>query len=257
MDAFATITQKRMTGGFRIDDIDGKNLHIDPGPGALIRSYQFGRDPRKLSGVFVSHSHTDHYTDAEVLIEAMTKGMTRRKGIVVGSLSVIEGFKQWGPCISDYHKSKPEVTTLGANKIKKFGDMKVKGTKTIHGDPTAVGFQFQLKDITISYTADTEYFEKLHKYHRSADILVASVIRPRDERIPGHMCSDDFSKLIAEVSPKLAIMTHLGMKMIINNPEREAERIQEETGVKVLAARDGMHINLDQVMGQQQRLDDY
>ena len=33
---FATITQKRMTGGFRIDDIDGMNIHVDPGPGALV-----------------------------------------------------------------------------------------------------------------------------------------------------------------------------------------------------------------------------
>ncbi|MDP3035798.1 MAG: MBL fold metallo-hydrolase, partial [Methanobacteriaceae archaeon] len=48
VDDFATITQKRMTGGFRIDDIDGKNIHIDPGPGALVRSYQFGLDPLKL-----------------------------------------------------------------------------------------------------------------------------------------------------------------------------------------------------------------
>ena len=70
---FATITQKRMTGGFRIDDIDGMNIHVDPGPGALVRTYQFGLSPLKLNGVFVSHSHTDHYTDAEVLIEAMTR----------------------------------------------------------------------------------------------------------------------------------------------------------------------------------------
>nr|WP_243687165.1 MBL fold metallo-hydrolase [Methanobacterium formicicum] len=78
-DAFATITQRRMTGGFRIDGIDGKNLHLDPGPGALVRSYQFGVNPLKLHGILVSHSHTDHYSDAEVLIEAMTRGMTRKK----------------------------------------------------------------------------------------------------------------------------------------------------------------------------------
>ena len=39
---FATISQKRMTGGFRIDDFGGKNYQIDPGPGALVRSYQYG-----------------------------------------------------------------------------------------------------------------------------------------------------------------------------------------------------------------------
>ena len=256
-DAFATITQKRMTGGFRIDGMDGKNVHVDPGPGALVRSYQFGLDPRKLDTILVSHSHTDHYTDAEVLIEAMTRGMTRNKGNVLGSLSVIEGYKEWGPCISDYHLKRPEVTILGANKVKKLDKIKIKGTKTIHGDPTTVGFQFQLKDINISYTSDTSYFDNLHKYHNGADILIASVIRPHDERIRGHMCSDDFAKLVEEVSPRLGIMTHLGMKMILNNPEGEAQRIQDETGVKILAARDGMKIDLDEIMGRQQSLDDY
>ena len=35
---FSAISQRRMTGGFRIDNLGGKNYHIDPGPGALIRT---------------------------------------------------------------------------------------------------------------------------------------------------------------------------------------------------------------------------
>ena len=82
---FSAISQRRMTGGFRIDNLSGKNYHIDPGPGALVRTYQFGLDPRNINGVFVSHAHTDHYNDAEILIEAMTKGMTKRNGTIIGS----------------------------------------------------------------------------------------------------------------------------------------------------------------------------
>ena len=67
---FSAINQRRMTGGFRIDNLGGKNYHVDPGPGALVRTYQFGLDPRNINGVFVSHAHTDHYNDAEILIEA-------------------------------------------------------------------------------------------------------------------------------------------------------------------------------------------
>lgn len=246
-----------MTGGFRIDDIDGKNIHIDPGPGALVRSYQFGLDPLKLNGILVSHSHTDHYTDAEVLIEALTRGMTRKKGVVFGSLSVIEGYKQWGPCISSYHLSKPEVSILDVNKSIKWDNLKFKATKTVHGDPTAIGFQIKHENLTISYTSDTEYFDDLHEYHTGADILIGSVIRPHGERIRGHMCADDFLKLIQEVKPKMGIMTHLGMKMIMNNPESEACRITDKSGIRVMAAFDGMKINLDQFMSPQQSLDEF
>ena len=35
---FSAISQRRMTGGFRIDNLSGKNYHIDPGPGALVRT---------------------------------------------------------------------------------------------------------------------------------------------------------------------------------------------------------------------------
>jgi phosphoribosyl 1,2-cyclic phosphodiesterase len=256
-DAFATITQRRMTGGLRIDKIDGKNIHIDPGPGALVRTYQFGLTPLKLDAVMVSHSHTDHYTDAEVLIEAMTKGMTRKKGTVVGSKSVIEGYKQWGPCISKYHLSKPDISILGVNETAKLGKIKIKGTKTIHGDPTAVGFNLNVKNFSISYTADTEYFEDLHKYHSGADVLIASVIRPRNEKIRGHMSTYDFAKLVDEVSPRLAIMTHLGMKMVVNDAKKEADSVKEQTGVNTFAAYDGMKINLDQFMPKQETLDSF
>ncbi|MGC9516730.1 MAG: MBL fold metallo-hydrolase [Methanomicrobiales archaeon] len=256
-DAFATITQKRMTGGFRIDGIDNKNIHIDPGPGALVRSYQFGLNPVKLDAILISHSHTDHYSDGEVLIEAMTRGVTRKKGAVFGSLSVIEGFKNWGPCISKYHLSKPEVVILGANKSRKLGNIKIRGTKTVHGDPTGVGFQLKTKDLTISYTSDTEYFENLHNYHSGADILIASVIRPASESIRGHMCTNDFIKLVGEVKPKLAIMTHLGMKMIMNNAPQEAQRVKNETGINTIAAYDGLEIDLDPYISKQQTLDSF
>lgn len=254
---FATITQKRMTGGFRIDDIDGKNIHIDPGPGALVRTYQFELNPMKLNGIFVTHSHTDHYTDAEVLIEAMTKGMTRKKGFLVGGKSVIDGYKRWGPCISEYHKGIPDVYSLEAEKSVKIDNLKVTATTTKHGDPKAVGFKFQVDGFTISYTSDTGYIPELAEEHADADVLIASVIRPKGDKLHGHLCGNDFQKLVEEVSPKLSIMTHLGMKLIMNHPDEEAERISKETGKQVIAARDGMEIDLDDYIQKQPTLDEF
>lgn len=244
---FASISQKRMTGGFRIDDFNGKNYHVDPGPGALVRSYQFGVNPSNLDGIFISHSHTDHYNDAEILIEAMTRGMTKNHGIIMGSQSVFEGYKNWGPAISKYHKANSKNLILGPNKIKHFPFLSIKGTKTMHGDPTCVGFQMENKNgFKISYTSDTKYFDTLSRYHKDADILIASVLRPGTKSINGHMCTNNFANLIKEVNPKLAIMTHFGFKMISANPIEEAKKIYRKTGVKTLAAFDGMRLNIDE-----------
>ncbi|MDR2545338.1 MAG: MBL fold metallo-hydrolase [Methanobrevibacter sp.] len=242
---FTTISQKRMTGGFRIDGFAGKNFHIDPGPGALVRSHEFGLDPSGLDILFVSHAHIDHYNDIEVLIEAVTQGMTKQKGLVIGSKTVFERYKQWGPCISKYHKSKSDLLMLFRDQEVDFDDFRIKGTKTSHGDPTGVGFQLNSKDLIISYTSDTGYFSDIHKYHEGADILIASVLRPGKKSIKCHMSTDSFISLINKVKPKLAIMTHFGLKMIQAIPEKEAQNIKEKTGVPVIAAFDGMSIDID------------
>jgi phosphoribosyl 1,2-cyclic phosphodiesterase len=246
-----------MTGGFRIEDIDGKNIQVDPGPGALVRTYQFGLNPMKINILMVTHSHTDHYNDAEVLIEAMTRGMTRKKGTLIGSRSVIEGYERWGPCISKYHLSKSEIVTMDNGDHHESGNLKITATKTLHGDPKAVGFKISSKDFVISYTSDTEYFEELSKHHKGADVLIGSVIRAGSDRIRGHMSVDDFQALINEVKPKLAVMTHLGMKFIMESPEREAQRITKNTGIQTLAARDGMRIDLDDFVSKQPTLDQF
>ena len=227
---FATISQKRMTGGFRIDDFNGKNYHIDPGPGALVRCYQFGVNPTKIDGVFVSHSHTDHYNDAEILIEAMTRGMTKNNGIIMGSRTVFEKFEKWGPALSKYHQSNSKNLILVPNKVKHFPNLTIKGCETQHGDPTGVGFQMEHNDFRISYTADTSYFEKLPKYHKRADIFVD------------------------EVKPKLAVMTHFGFKMLSANPVEEALRVASETGVRTLAAFDGMRVDINRKYPERSRM---
>ncbi|MCJ7430619.1 hypothetical protein MUO83_05330 [Candidatus Bathyarchaeota archaeon] len=44
---FVTMTQRRRTAGIRIMGED-LNLHLDPGPGALVHSINEGLDPQRL-----------------------------------------------------------------------------------------------------------------------------------------------------------------------------------------------------------------
>ncbi|WP_323735548.1 MBL fold metallo-hydrolase [Methanosphaera sp. ISO3-F5] len=243
---FATISQKRMTGGFRIDDIDGQNIHVDPGPGALVRSHQFGLNPRKINMLLVSHCHTDHYNDAEVLIEAMTQGMTKKTGHVIASDSVINGTEELGPSISKYHQSKPKISVLKPGEVIKEKNIQIRGTKTNHGDPTCVGFNINYKGLNINYTADTEYFPELADEHEDADVLIGCVIKEGERKIKGHLRTIDFEELVREVQPRIAIMTHLGVNLIMNNPFQNTRIITKNTGVRTIAATDGLTMNLDQ-----------
>jgi phosphoribosyl 1,2-cyclic phosphodiesterase len=240
---FATITQKRRTAGIRIIS-EGLNLHLDPGPGALVHSINEGLDPQKLNAVFVSHCHPDHYTDAEVLIEAMTRGMTRKRGVLVASKSVLTGNNLCEPSISKYHQQMPQQKIEAVPNMKfQVGDVNVLATEARHTDPDTVGFRFETRDFgDFAYTSDTEYFEGIGKYYEGLRLLVLCVMRPAGKPWKGRMTTNDAIKIVEETLPELAVLTHLGMQMIFKGPASEAKLIEEKTGISTIAAVDGMQV---------------
>jgi len=240
---FATITQKRRTAGIRIIS-EGLNLHLDPGPGALVHSINEGLDPQKLDAIFVSHCHPDHYTDAEVLIEAMTRGMTRKRGVLVASKSVLSGTDFCEASISKYHQQMPQQKIEAVPNMKfQVDDVNVLATEARHTDPDTVGFRFETADFgDFAYTSDTEYFEGIGKYYEGVRLLVLCVMRPAGKPWKGHMTTNDAIRIIEETRPKQAVLTHLGMQMIFKGPANEAKLIEEKTRIPTIAAVDGMQI---------------
>jgi phosphoribosyl 1,2-cyclic phosphodiesterase len=249
---FATITQKRRTAGIRIIS-EGLNLHLDPGPGALVHSINEGLDPQKLDAIFVSHCHPDHYTDAEVLIEAMTRGMTRKRGVLVASKSVLSGTDICEASISKYHQQMPEQKIEAVPNMKfQVGDVNVLATEAKHTDPDAVGFRFETRDFgDFAYTSDTEYFEGIGKYYEGVRLLVLCVMRPAGKPWKGHMTTNDAIKIVEETGPEHVVLTHLGMQMIFKGPASEAKLIKDKTGVPTVAAVDGIRINFGETISVQ------
>jgi len=249
---FATITQKRRTAGIRIIS-EGLNLHLDPGPGALVHSINEGLDPQKLNAVFVSHCHPDHYTDAEVLIEAMTRGMTRKRGVLAAAKSVLTGNNLCEPSISKYHQQMPQQKIEAVPNMKfQVADISVSVTEARHTDPDTVGFRFETRDFgDFAYTSDTEYFEGIGKYYEGVRLLVLCVMRPAGKPWKGHMTTNDAIKIVEETRPEHAVLTHLGMQMIFKGPASEAKLIKDKTGVPTVAAVDGMRINFAETISVQ------
>jgi phosphoribosyl 1,2-cyclic phosphodiesterase len=246
---FTTITQKRRTAGIRIigDDL---NLHLDPGPGALVHSISEGLDPQKINAVFVSHCHPDHYTDAEVLIEAMTKGTMQKRGMLAAAKSVLSGSSACEASISKYHQQMPQQRIEAVPNMKfKAGNVNVSVTEARHTDPDAVGFRFESAEFgDFAYTSDTEYFEAISKYYEGVRLLLLCVMRPSGKPWKGHMTTDDAVKIVDAVRPEKAVLTHLGMQMIFSGPAKEAKLIEEKTGVSTVAAVDRMLIQFGEAI---------
>lgn len=238
---FATIYQKRQTGGIYIQD--SLNIHMDPGPGALIRLLDAGLDPRATNGILVTHAHPDHYGDAEILVEGMTCGCTQKRGLLAGSKSVTKGNGVYGPAVSVYHQSMVErIETVYPGNAFFYGDLEIKGGRTFHSDTTAVGFNLQTKNGQISYIPDTAFKEEVIEDYKGARVLILSNTRPLNQRIPFHLVTEDSAKIIEAIKPDLALLTHIGYKIAVNEPAKEGEWITKQTGIRTLTAEDNMKI---------------
>jgi ribonuclease BN (tRNA processing enzyme) len=242
---FATIYQARATGGIYLED--GRNLHIDPGPGALVRMRSVGLDPMSTHAILISHCHPDHYLDAEILLEAMTEGGTRKQGVLAGSRSVIEGDGEFGPAISKYHLAKPKTVKVMTPSTKlSIKPLEVTATPSAHSDTSSVGFRIQTSKGVVSYVSDTQLVEPVIKAHRRCRLLIACVTRPLGKRIPHHLSTEDAGYLIEKVKPELAVLTHFGMRVLQENPETQAKWIEDRSGVRTVAARDYMMLEMEE-----------
>jgi phosphoribosyl 1,2-cyclic phosphodiesterase len=241
---YATIYQTRSTGGL-ILDTGGKRMHIDPGPGALTNMSRIGMDPARTDAILISHCHPDHYSDAEVLIEGMCKGGVSKRGELVGSTTVMNGFEGLGPRLTSYH-----FNMVSGHKCVKQGDtfsvcdVRTDAICSRHSDRTAVGFRFHTDDGIISYVCDTELSERVIKDCEGSRVLILPVTRPTKARIRCHLCTEDAVRFAEAVHPDIVLFTHMGVRIIREGPDREAAYVQGRTGIRTVAADDLMAVSV-------------
>jgi phosphoribosyl 1,2-cyclic phosphodiesterase len=237
--------QIRASGGMWFS-LGNTQFIVDPGPGALVRATSKHKprlDPGKLDGILLSHRHLDHAADVNVMIEAMTAGGFKRRGRLFLPRDALEE----DPVVYRYMQERvEEIVVLEAGKSYRLGEVAFDTpVRHIHGEVETYGMNFHAGGRTISYIADTRFFPELID-HYPGDVLILNVVRhtePEGYELD-HLNLADARRIIAGVKPQAAILTHFGMTMIRSKPWEIAARLEEETGVHVIAARDGMRYEL-------------
>ena len=227
-------------------DMDHFKMHVDPGPGAIVRMKETGLDPMKTDALFISHRHPDHCSDAEIMIVAMTAGKKELAGSIFGSQSALDGVKGESPSISEYLQGKLlHRQAMFSGDAVSTGRCTITAKPAYHSDPSTVGFTLTDGIFTLGYLPDTEYHSSLCAEYSGCDVLVLSLTRPKGDRISYHLCTQDAKKLILGAKPKRAILTHFGERMIRWGPQKEAAYLHEETGINVIAAKDGEIVKIE------------
>ena len=237
---FVMIKQLRASGGIWIS-CKGTNVLIDPGPGSIVRcaASKPKLDPSKLDGIILTHRHLDHSGDINVMIEAMTEGGFKKRGLVFCPEDAIEE----DPVILQHTRIFPErIEILKENETYSIGEFEFQ-TSMRHIHPAQTyGLKFKIKNTSVSILTDTKYFKELADFYKT-DLLIICVVffQPR----PGidHLNLSDVETLIRDIKPKKVILTHFGMTMLKAKPHIQAEDLTERLGIEVLAAYDGMTVN--------------
>jgi ribonuclease BN (tRNA processing enzyme) len=244
---FVVSQQLRKSGGIWLT-LDNTNVLIDPGPGTLIRclSSKPKLNPRNLDGIILTHRHLDHSNDINLMMEAMTNGGWDKKGTVFSPKDALDD----DPVILRYVRKYVENIEVLKEKGKyKIGNISfTTPVKHPHHSVETYGLNIYGKKSSISFISDTAYFKGIEKYY-TEPILIINVVflrRMQDNKKIDHLTIADAEKIIQANKPKIAIMTHFGMTMVKSKPWELAEKLSEKLGVKVVAASDGMQINLDE-----------
>lgn len=237
---FVMIKQLRASGGLWVSS-GGRNMLIDPGPGSLVRcaSSRPKLDPGKLDACLLTHRHLDHSNDINVMIEAMTEGGFKKRGVIFCPEDAISD----DPVILRHARALVEkIEILKENQTYSVGDFKFQTSmRHIHSVMT-YGLKFNIGNTSVSILTDTKYFDELANFYKT-DILIICVVffEPRPE--VDHLCLADVERIIRDVRPKKAVMTHFGMSMLREKPQVQALALSQKLGIEVQAAYDGMTMN--------------
>jgi len=241
---FMVTRQLAASGGMWLD-LDGTEILLDPGPGSIVQSVKRKLKAEKLSAIILSHRHLDHSADANIMVEAMTSGGFRRHGWVFAPADALEN----EPVIFSYLRDFVE----GVEILKEGGSYSVGSvsfrTPVRHQHPVETyGMVFSTANHEFAYIADTRYFDDLCRSYAS-ELLIINVVLMEPKEPVAHLALPDAARIIKTVKPRLAILSHFGMGVWKARPWEIAESMSAETGVKVIAARDGMKFDLAQLDG--------
>ncbi len=244
---FVTLRQLRSSGGVWYA-LEGFQFLLDPGPGTLVRcaSSRPRLDPLALQALVLSHNHLDHSGDINVMIEALTEGGFKKRGRVYCPAQALEA----DPVILGYLRDfVQEFVVLKEGGQYQMAPNLVLRTPLRHRHPAETyGLLLETPRLRICHLVDTEYFPELAEAYAGAAILILHVVRlktaEKDSREIQHLTLDDARRLITDIRPRLAILTHFGMTMLRAKPWELARQLSQETGVEVHAAGDGTRFEL-------------
>ncbi len=254
---YMATTQRRSTGGFILQLLDGKiQCHVDPGPSAARDLRDWKIDPKRTNYIFLTHEHNDHDCEASTIVEAVQDDMEfkSKKGTFVAAKGYFDNKKYF------FRMLQRLVGMQQGETVQLEAGFSVTATSASHTDALPnigyimdIGTAGSKHHYRIAFTSDTEPFDDYVKNYRGVDVLVANLLRPDGIVCRGHMCTDQFIPLLREIKPAICIIVHFGRRMDNetdgNQVPGQVRKIQAAMGnnTVVIGSEDGQRIEFGRI----------
>ena len=239
---FMVTRQLAASGGLWLN-LNGTEILIDPGPGSIVQSTKRKLEAENLSAIILSHRHLDHSADVNIMIEAMTNGGFNRRGRLFAPADALGK----DPVVFSYLKNYiGGITVLEEGGTYNIDNVTFNTPIRNKHTVETYGMIFSTANHTFAYISDTQFFDGLCQSYAS-ELIILNVVLTQPRQPVYHISIPDAEYIIKEVKPKIAILNHFGMHVWRERPWEIAQRISQQTGVRVIAARDGMKFDLSQL----------
>jgi ribonuclease Z len=206
-------------------------LLFDAGRGVVERLSQAGVEGREITGLFLTHFHSDHIVGLPDLwltsrlrlawgrrttpfdvygpvgVEQLTSNLTKAYGADIAMR----------PDKAVYlvaHEFKPDGVVFERNGVK------VTMFKVDHGEAKeAVGYRVDFKGRSVLLSGDTKYDENIIKYGKGVDLMVHEVVAVKPallEKVPQlkfifehHASPQQCGEVFTKTKPKIAVYSHI------------------------------------------------
>jgi ribonuclease Z len=195
---------------FVVDD----KFVFDFGPHTVESILESNINPAKISTIYISHLHLDHYSGlAELLWHRASKNV-KSKLTIVGPKGLNENMRLLLRALN----TPPEWYKLTDSTTEYIEDTGTELAQIFRGNHTIMdfGYRFTFEDSTIFYSGDTAYCEEMVEGARSADCLIHEMTyRDEDEKLARHWLHSTYSdtiRVFQESGAKKLIPVHLSTK---------------------------------------------
>lgn len=223
--------------------VPGEEFLIDCGATALIGMQRLGLDPDRVSTIFISHLHGDHFA-----------------GLVWGLLYAHYVSERTAPLtitgpagIAERFAAAAEALFPGSTKIERrfamtfveyaqgvpldVGAVRVTPYEVCHpsgAPPYALRLESGGK--VLSFSGDTKWVDSLLPAARDADLFIAECFGFSEQVGGHHMTWRDIECNLDRLAAKRVLLTHMSAEMLANR-----EHVRDS---RVLLAEDGMRIDI-------------